>query len=417
MFNFYNLADFVKTFRGKIHSPRVIQRRVVWKPEDIMKYLMSMNSDQIWCHSIIIIDVRKCLDHCKVHGNKNDVRWFQKFINNGHYYLVLDGQNRTDTMLRFFDNDFTLTGEFVDQDGNTISVDNVFLKDMPNRLRDKFMTGTRISVAFIEDATRARCRRMFKNYNSGVALNRMENRDCSFGAGASWVREISDEYETALRRVVNDTKWTRMNDYVWITNMAMHLMKDYHSSHPWKAKDFKNFDETTMDMWYEMGEEYLSLNDAHCPYLPQQISRCENIFETVFNIVEEQKIYKTRSGAFADMMMWATLYTVEWAYDNNYIINDPVLFFNTLYNIDKKLIEEAEVDYGADLKLYRNDRDKYPEPKKSQYYSYWASTPKKANDRARRINALINEVKKPNNLKKLSLFLSPAANSAGTLAK
>jgi hypothetical protein len=410
MFKNFNLEEFMKTFNADDNttvSPPEVQRRLAWDPRKQGQcYLNTMNRNGIWCSPIIMVDVRKCLDHCKVHETAVDVEWYQKLLEDGTLYLILDGQNRTGTLEKFYNNELAITGNWLDQDEEPVERINVFLKDMPQRLQDRFRTGSNITVAYIENASRMQLRQEFIDYNSGLALNRMEKRDCSFSGIGHWVRDQSKQHKEQIQRLFNKNKINRMADLEWIIHMAMHLMRSYESNLGRSGKyngrkyNFADLTDHNMDEWYNIGFDYLSINDPSSPYPHAEMARLEKILGIVHTIFEKQKKYLTRSGALPLQMAWATVMTVEWLYDHDYMIRDESAFFDKLYSIDKALCGKAEVSFGNEMQKHAQNNS-YPEPSKSQYYHYQANVHKSGLTRQKRFDKLLVEVKK--NLNSLTL--------------
>ena len=175
---------------------------------------------------------------------------------------------------------------------------------------------------------------------------------------------------------------------------------------------FGDINDQTMDRWHAIGEETLNLDCPNSPHLKAELTRCEDILDIVFqDVIENQTKYQTKSGSFATYMVWATVYAVEWAYDNGYDISDYAQFFDQLYTIDRKLANDDEMRYNqAHLDwLALPNALEANEPKKSHYYGHWATVHKSSIMRTKRIKRLTDEISKPENLKKLKMVKQAAA--------
>jgi hypothetical protein len=128
-------------------------------------------------------------------------------------------------------------------------------------------------------------------------------------------------------------------------------------------------------------------------------------------VFDNQTKYQTKNGKLATFMAWATLYAVEWAYDNGYDISDYREFFDGLYSIDRKLASDSDAKFANHYEAWLGTANASlgGEPKKSRYYSHWATVHKSSTMRAKRIEALTNEISKPENLKKLKMVKQAAA--------
>lgn len=401
---YYNLKDFYEKFIEKASSPKAVQRRVCWRILNKNKWILSLNRNAVWSSSIKMIDVRDSLRLAKRFGTKVDREFFKYYSDRGIEWLIIDGQNRTFTAFDFHDDKFTVSGDFMDQLGNKHTVENMFFKDMDLNLRMQFLLNSKICVAPIAVATRQECCDLFLDYNDGIPVNEMEKRDASFSAIAEWVRQQAESHAEPMKRAVKQDKIIRGGDYEWIVSMCMHLMNSYRADITAKLGEIND---DSMDLWYSIGEDCLNLADPNSAHLPNEVRRCEDILYTVFHdVFDNQGKYQTKRGDLATYMAWATLYAVEWAYDNGYDIADYKTFFDVLYAIDRKLASDSDAEFANHYDAWLNspNASQGSEPKKSRYYSHWATVHKSSTMRAKRISKLIGEICKPENLKKLTMY-------------
>ena len=386
-FRNYNLREFSETFdKSNTVAPEELQRRVVWGTREKQSYLKSVSQNRVWASPIIIADVRGCLNYCKKHGCAVDIEWFERWMERGVEYLILDGQNRFQSLQAFFNSEYQVSGVFVDQDSAKVSVENQFFKDLDTRLKDKFSTGSTINVAMIGNETRSGLQELFLDYNDGVSLNAMEKRDCSFSGIAKWVRQQAKKYENTIKRLYNPGQISRMSDREWIAQVAMHCMKEY------RSLDYRppsSHQDNEMDKWYNIGFDYLRLDDKGSPHTESELKRVEKILKIVHDVIENQKAVQTRSGSFSYQMAWAIVLAAEWICDNGYYVRDHDVFYKKLSEIDKKLVAESSSEYGADFDRYlaqMHSGAESVEPSKSQYYFHWANNHKARSARDKRFN-------------------------------
>ena len=395
MFERLTMKQFFSQYAPDKHrtvAPAQIQRMPCWLDKNKREYLKSFAANRAELSSFILADTRKSRDFCINEGRPEDARWFDSFLQQGIEFLILDGQNRIVALTEFMNNKFSLTGDFIDQDGNPCTIENTYFKDLPPRLKDKFYTDSKISIATVKEATKLDLLEIFLGYNEGVPLNDMQKRDATFGAIGTWVHDLSDQYENTIRRFVKDENMKASENLQFICNASMHLMQEYNGF----EDSFKTFSKKTMDKWYSIGFDYYDIHDMNSPYLPEQLERVENILKDVFNVIEKQKITLSRDGKLSTRMVWAVLMTCEWLYDEGYVYQDAAEFYNQLYNIDKNLREDSEVQYGKDLEKYRisviKGETDLTEPKVNQYYSHIANVHKNRKTRADRFKMLLEEI-------------------------
>ena len=413
MFQVMTLKKFFAKYapeKGRTQATKQIQRMPVWRDKNEKSFLNSLGSDMVWLSPLIIADVQQCLEYCINEGYQIDAQWYQTLLDDGIRFLILDGQNRTVTLIKFLNNELTLTGEFIDLDEAPAPVENAFYKDLPQRLQDKFFTSSRISVALVEQATRRDLLKHFLNYNDGIAVNEMQRRDASFGAIAELVHDVATTYAHSIERFIKEQKIIEAADLEFIASAAMHLMRQYRgvtmtgkrplSTTPDEkaaAYSFKNFGKHDMDVWYDIGFDYFDLGDASSPYAPIELDRFEKILAMVFDVIENQKKHLVRNGSLATRQVWAVLMVCEWMYDNNYTYTSATDFYNELYDIDMNLIDNAKIQFGQDLANYYVNKGANPSavaPKENQYYAHKASVHKTGIVRKQRFAILLPEVLK-----------------------
>ncbi len=420
MFQSLTLKKFIDKYApdsSRTVAAQEIQRRPVWAKSNERSFLNSFASDTVWLSPLIIADVTQCLEHCNNSGFQIDAQWFRELEANGSRFVVLDGQNRICTLTKFLKNELTLTGDFVDLDEETASVENVLYKDLPQRLQDKFFTSSKITIAIVEQATRRELLDCFLNYNDGIPVNDMQRRDASFGAIARWVKDLAANYREQINRFIKAQNIKEAADLEFIASAAMILMRQYrdltlsgkrslstsHDTTP-ISYNFKKIDKNSMDTWYDVGFDYFDLNDPSSPYIKDELDRVEAILKMMFDVIEKQKMHQTRTGSLATRQVWGILLTCEWMYDNNYTYTSAAEFYEKLYNIDATLIDNGRIKFGHDIKVFTANKDSDPSleaPKSSQYYEHRAGVHKDPAARANRFNELLPEIMK--NLQKLTL--------------
>ena len=91
----------------KIAYPIEIQRSEVWKT--MMKQLFIYSSFAGFnLSSIILLDLKTCVEWCQIYGKKADVKYFQEFLEQGYTHINNDGQQKTWSYVRFLGGEFAL---------------------------------------------------------------------------------------------------------------------------------------------------------------------------------------------------------------------------------------------------------------------------------------------------------------------
>jgi len=398
----YTLNSFIKHFAdNKVVYDKSFQRRVVWDSKNTNKYFESLSRG--WAlQSIVVADIDACRDHCGQEdvGNYTSAEYFENFVPDGKKYVSLDGQNRTKKTLAFFNNEITISGKFLDADGQEQSVQNSFFRDLPERLRDHFKTGCNVTVQVVEKATKDDLSLIFKALNDGKPLNDQERRQAVKSPIADWVRGTSATYSTMLKNLVPEVQRDRMIDDETIAKLAMVLMKDYNHQY-FKTKDW-GLSASNINDWYQLGVGFNTLEDPTCCYIESEVTRVEQIIKIMAAVVVKQKVY-SQSKIIPKKAWWATLLACEWAYDNGFEIYDNVTFFKELKNIEDRIATDSESQHAKDRELKIKNGLDPDEVNKEHYYFRWQNLPHQPPSRNKRKDALIAEMGKTSNLSKLTL--------------
>ena len=388
------IRQFVREFNNKkvFYDPS-FQRRVVWDKDDINKYFVSLTRG--WpILDVVLADVEQCLEYSRLKGDLISEKYFDDIHCRGFKYISLDGQNRTKSILAVMDNKNTLTGEFRDADDQMIRVENVFFKDLPQRLQDRVITGCDIKVELSCDSLQSDLPYQFEALNAGVPLNAQEHRNAIQSPIAGWIRETSKYHEEAILRFTQKDDIKRMTDDENIAKLAMVLLRDK----SWAL------DNASMDEWYKLGIGFNSLQDDGCPYKKVEIHRVESIFNMFCSVMNHQKLYPP-SKMIPKRLWWGALYLCAWIDDNNLIISSQKDFFEKLKEIDDGLVRSSELTYATDCD---NDikNGGTGDIKKDHYYFKWATAPHHPIARYKRRKALIDEAIK--NKSQLSIRQQPS---------
>lgn len=216
------------------------QRRACWDVETERKFLRSFSRGKCF-NPVIVADIDKCIQFCKDEGEP-----YHKFViirDKGKRFISLDGQNRLNTLAKFFDNRVSLTGAFKVRSGKTVRVNNTFYKDMPKTLQELFESSG-LMVLFEENSTYEEFYETFVSVNGGLPLNRMELRNPMPTTLAEWIRELGDDFEDSITEGVKGLKTERMDDYETLLKLVC-------LAHPEQGKE--SLQHSNLDAFYEKG--------------------------------------------------------------------------------------------------------------------------------------------------------------------
>ena len=363
----------------RLKVDRSFNRRVVWTKEDANRYFISLTRGR--APSLhIVADIQECMIFSKDRGNHASEQYYSKLHKGKYKNLSLDGQNRGENILRLLNNEIAISGLFIDADGKEVEVTNTFFKDLPRRLQDKF-NDSRISIKVYNDVLKSELTTIFKNIQAGCPLNAQETRNATLSPISDWVRNQRENHEDVLKRITVPDHIKRMADDENIAKIAMVLSRD-------KEWGLARKD---IDSWYDLGEDYNTLEDPNCPYGADEIKRIEAIIEIFGAVINNQATY-IPSKTIPKKAWWAALYACEWVYDNNCVIHSNEDFFNKLKEIDDKLTTDSNLKYAQDrAKLVSAGMDP-DEVSQQNFYFRWQNLPHQAPARRNRKVALTKEI-------------------------
>ena len=400
-----NLKEFVAKYGPtKVFVDKSFQRNEVWTPEEKQNYIESLYDAHAHLQNIVLAHISSCLDYCERIGCVKSIAYYSKWHKKGYTHIVLDGQNRTVTLLAFYNSDFEISADSIrDADGKECKVDNKFFKDLPERLRDQARTGSKISIMIVEEATRGDLTKIFRKLQMGMPLNDQEKRNSSESPIAEWIREMGDKHVALSSRYLKEQDRKRMADEEMIVKFSMHLIEEYRTKDGLKPanNDQQSFSAKTLNEWYYMGDSYETLSDEISPYISSELRRVESILETMEKVITKQKVYPHKSKPVRKGLIWATLMACEYVYDNDLLISDYVEFFKALKEIDDQLITDSEEERTRQRQEAMENGDDPDDIKEDHFYYKWVNLPHRSPPRKKRTQTLVAELQ--TNHQKLTL--------------
>jgi len=251
--NFFTITTTVNALLSTYNTimvPKWFQRNHVWNRPTQINYLQSV-FDNFATTPIVLANVLNCAQN---HPSKN----YDTIINTGSRYVSMDGQNRTETLWRFRNNEITFTGTVTDR-GNTYTYKNCYFKDLDPAVRYAFL-GASIVLQEYSNLAFESLPRQFRSLNDGMPLNPQEKRNSEQTYIAHWVRERSGKdgkYYSAIGSCFKEHARNRMQDAEHIVKFLVHAraLKDNPSQRPPVAK-------SVLDQYYAKGTDTFELSQG-----------------------------------------------------------------------------------------------------------------------------------------------------------
>lgn len=392
---FLTIDTFVREFNtGRVLYDPTFQRREVWLKDHQWSFLESVSKGWVF-GNIVILDIDACRVHCKALRDEAGESYFAKAGAAGYKYISLDGQNRSKALEKFYENKLQITGQFVDADGETHNIKNKHFKDLPQRLKDHFKSGSSIPVRVVSSITRLEAAQIFEDLQRGCPLNDQEKRNAKQTPMADTVRGLSERYNPLMTRCLSEKKLNRMQDDEMIAKTLMMLVNNYRSPETGKAEgQIWDLNSRAINKFYDLGKDIIKLLDPCGPYIEKEFRRALEILEIVNGVIINQGEYTVGKKLVPKRQYWATVHAATHVWDNGSEIYDYKKFFSKLLKTDQKLFIDAEQAYvAARSKLVAQGKD----PDKiyrDNYYHRQCQLPHQAAARLAREKALIEEIKR-----------------------
>jgi len=386
----YKMKKFRKQFNNeKVLYDRLFQRKYgAWSLPKKRKLILTLNKG--WAlTNIVVADIEACIEHAK-YLKRDEERQnlaskceesIERFTSlrqgTSFKYTSLDGQHRTKTLLEFFENKFTVSGNFLDGDDNEVVVKNQYFKDLPPRLRDRLNDAT-ISVSVVDDALYSELAPIFVSLQEGEPLKPQEKRQAKHTPVANWIKDLAKDMSEAMGRFHSDVGMTRAEDDETVAKMTMELIRRYKD--PEIPTDW-GFSSKDIDEWYDIGEGYNSFEDSSCNYIGYTFSRAKEILNSFSAAVRTQQINKSRSIGDRKQIIWPLLTACEYMQDEEMYTTDMSKLFETVASIHKELYKASELKYNKD-KVEAAEADPNNSLKKSHYYWHNSTVPHQKTSRA-----------------------------------
>ena len=165
----WSIGKLARLFKeGKIKLDLAFQRTFSWKEKAQISFISSI-FDGVFPGQIIFTDNKK---------NVVEDKYFPDLAEEGYDFLSIDGNGRTNTVVRFISNQFPIKRK-----GRLY-----YFKDFSSDIQNKFLS-IDFSVLIYNNITRDDCRKVFINHNESKPLSPQEFRNANLGRLPEWFRD------------------------------------------------------------------------------------------------------------------------------------------------------------------------------------------------------------------------------------
>jgi hypothetical protein len=372
------VKSFIDKESHQIYIDRAFQRKSCWPDDNCRGFILSANKGRT-PYPIVVADVNSGIHKSEIVGDAVSKSQFETVKNLKKDWISLDGQNRVQAWTRLFNDDLTLTGDFIDSDGCIVGVKNQYFSSLPIRLQDA-LKDCEICIHIMKDCLYSELHDTFVAINDGEPLNAQEKRNAINTPISGFIRNLSERSDVhkMLAKVSGFKKqwFARSIDAEWVAIAYIatlgHLSTD--------AKD-KN-----LDILYKKGrgKDFKMVPEYHAKIR----TRFSKILGFLAMTIESSGLPKATN--VAQKHFWALLLVAEYIVDNSLDIVDKKSLFSTIVRIDDALSSESSIEYRKDCDLALEKGDE--EPSKSSYYFFHRSHVKAAYSRNMRRNILLKRL-------------------------
>lgn len=180
-----SVKKFIKEYFKVTYVDESYQRFEVWDNSSKKEFILSLYKGLI-ANSIIIIHVGQAKYNAEKLGNKNDYNYFQSIEEMGYKYISIDGNNRSQTINKYYNNEMqTLLG---DED------------------REEFEE-LEVSIVVFENITKEDIHQLAIVTNKGTSWNAQESRNAINSEISYFIRdtrkEVIDTILTSIKKSDN----------------------------------------------------------------------------------------------------------------------------------------------------------------------------------------------------------------------
>lgn len=375
----YNTLEFLRDEAPFIKIDRSFQRKSCWTLSQRRNFIRSSLLKRT-PYPIVVADIKTGIKASK--GNFASMEKYKDLEDQGYVMVSLDGQNRLETLRSFYENEFTISGEFKGADDVSYQITNKFYKELPNRLKDAFDM-LEISVSKMKNCVYQELHEIFVDINDGESLNSQEKRNAIMSWISGYIRDFSEIEKNSklLKRIIGfkDEHISRSLDAEWFAKIFASL------SHPNKY----SLNSSGLDGFYRQGET--RTRASVIDYSSENVQR----FEEIVSMVQKSIFSRTDIGTpITQRQFWTLIHASTLIYDSSRRISNYIDFFDSVIEADNVLCEKSEESFIESKKQHTINSDNVPEPCKSNYYFHWASNQNSPSDRSKvreELNGYLNQ--------------------------
>ena len=358
------------------------QRDFVWNIDKQREYIETVFAGSA-SSAIILADITSCLTASEHRGTSAGVKKLESQKSENYTESKIDGHQRTTTLKRFYDNEFTITATLIDLNGKAHSIENKFYKQLPLILQNTFLFSN-VVVTVNHGFTFQEVVEQFVNVQKGDTLTPAEVRWATLSPyNFSFVKPKRDIFKKALEKVeAFEKKIIRKCDVEIFDQTILQLMP---------STKGQNCGQSDLRAWYDYGDGHA--NFAGVPeYNQVEMDNAWKVFDEYINPILVNN--GTDYNRVSIQTYWAIVAAAEYIWENGYVVSDFAGLYVLIRNTNKNLIQKSKLQQASDINIARKCVPAQDDPPDSRYYWWWCSLPHNAKVRAMKNAEFIQEFQK-----------------------
>jgi len=208
------LFENYSKWKSKVYLDLSFQSPFRWKFINEQNFLVSILNGYA-TSPIVMADVEKCYSNAK---DDNTKKYFGDLMKRGYLYVIVDGNNRNGTIIKFYLNLIPLPNDTyynIDHPSQKWTVNGkgggVYFEDLPVGMQT-YLDQVFLNITMVEGISRKSLSSYFDALNTGVTLNSQEKRNSWYSKLAELIRNASDKYRNEFKVISNLNLQRRQHD-------------------------------------------------------------------------------------------------------------------------------------------------------------------------------------------------------------
>ena len=312
-----------------------------WSKQAMLAYLNSVFSG-FTPNPVILAHVESCMKYCEEILGKDsaDYQYFAYLHMRRFKYISVDGNNRTRTLMRFFNDTlqlkqntpYRMSGMPIMEYTTFTPTSNVSFKGLPDKLKEH-IKGIEIPVFIVNAATRQELHDMFIAVNNGVSLNPQEKRNAIVCKVADTIRILGERYKASLRLYFSDPNCQRRIHEEFLVSTLVHISKGFDTNIMREDRD-SAYNDNSIET--------------------KKIGRLKEVLKDMDNIVQYERKTGTKRAIPSKASLFDLVMLINYLHDENIDIIDHSAFFDWFVETINTLRSDTKtfITFGQDGRTY-----------------------------------------------------------------